>query len=424
MIAMSFFFAMFYLVAEYMRPQQMYPFLENMPFGQIAVIGMLAAFAIERRGFDNNQSLNGILVSYLFIFFLAFLTAVNPDAAAQPVVDFAKWVVIYFLLINVLDDKKKLYAFVILFLLLNAKYALFAVRVWAAKGFYSDPRGLNEGAGIGTSFFRNPNDFGAALNAVIGISIYMLLYDVKKAFNFFRMRWLHIVCVIILPLAVLASSSRGAAFALGVSAFAVLLKSRKKTAAFTVLAIAVVVFIKLIPEDNMERFRSIGTEYDSTGQTRMELWKAGIKMANENPFTGVGPNNYVYVNQYVYKNGLDLVQHNIYVQAASELGYPGLITFLMMVGWCFIYQRKVRRILKAKGLERSYLYGLSHGLDVSLIGFLVNGMFITVLYYPFFWTLLVLNASLYRVALNSSAEKVIGAQPLAGQAALALEKGE
>jgi hypothetical protein len=40
---------------------------------------------------------------------------------------------------------------------------------------------------------------------------------------------------------------------------------------------------------------------------------------------------------------------------------------------------------------------MAHGLDGALIGFLVGGFFVTVLYYPFFWINLAMTVALYNV---------------------------
>ena len=197
----------------------------------------------------------------------------------QPLIDFSKWVVIYFLLINSLDSKKKLYIFVLIFLLLNFKYAQFAVRLWAKNGFYTDPRGFHEGAGIGSAFFKNPNDFGVAMNAVIGVSYYMIKSDTIRILQVFKMKWFHLFSTVCIFIAVLASSSRGAALALGVALIGIWYKSKVKYLGVAILILAAITFISLIPEDNWMRFKAIGTMQDESGQSRLALWRAGIHMA-------------------------------------------------------------------------------------------------------------------------------------------------
>ncbi|MBI5180241.1 MAG: O-antigen ligase family protein [Nitrospirae bacterium] len=406
---MSLFFAIAYLIAEYMRPQSMYDALSGLPLGQVTIIGIIISFIIEGRKLNNSNFQNILILAYLFWFFISFLFAFKRDLAWQPLVDFSKWVIIYFLLINIINDRRRLYIFLIVFLLLNFRYTQFAARIWISNGFYSDPRGLNAGGGIGAGFFQNPNDFGVAINSVLGISYCMIKSDINKIIRWFKMQWFHIVCTVSMIIAIVASSSRGAALGLGVVFLAIWYKSKKKTIGIAFLVIVATAIIALIPDDNRLRFQGMGSEEDGTSQSRLTLWRAGMRMASEYPITGVGPNNFIYVNREHYFSERLEVQHNVYIQAMSELGYPGLIVFLMMIFGCFYNNRKARKILKEKQIDDSFLYGFSHGLDICVIGFIVNGFFITVLYYPFIWMLLILNVALLDVVerLSNDSKNII-----------------
>ena len=61
-----------------------------------------------------------------------------------------------------------------------------------------------------------------------------------------------------------------------------------------------------------------------------------------------------------------------------------------------------RRMLRQQNLSGTedgrFLVGLAHGLDIAIVGFATSGFFITVLYYPFFWVLLILSVCLRSAA--------------------------
>ncbi len=388
---MSFWFALLYLVVEYMRPQSMYEGLSGLPLGSLVVAGMIFFFFLEKQQTHTAHFQNQFIMAFFFWILVSSAFAYKPDVAWKLFLDFGKWIVIYFLLIHIVNDKKKLYLFLLVFLILNFKYSQYAVRVWVANGFYSDPRGLYEGGGIGSGFFKNPNDFGVALNSVFGLSYYLIAADTQKQWHGFKMRWFHLATTLSIPLAILSTSSRGAAVAFGGVVLGIWIKSRRKMIALFGVLIAAISFIVLIPDDNWRRFENMGDKKDATSQSRLDLWRAGLRMANENPITGVGPNNFPLYNMEQYGNAHGTVPHNIFIQALSELGYPGLILFIAMILGCFYNQRNIRRLLIERQIDDPFLYWLSHGLDISLIGFMVNGFFITVLYYPFFWMLLTLG---------------------------------
>jgi len=394
---MSFFLSVCYIIIEYARPQEMYEYLSNLPLAEIVIILIAISFLFKQTEMVKINFTGILMLAYLFCIFVSFLFAFRPDLAWNGLVDFIKWTVIYFVLVNTINERNRLYIFLIIFLLLNFKYAQFAVRVWAEHGFYSSPKGLYEGGGIGSGFFKNPNDLGVALNSVFGISFYMIIYDEKKIFNWVKMRWFHLISTFIITLAILSTSSRGAALGFLGVLFGIWYKSKKKLIVLILIIVVMVTFISLIPEDNWYRFKLIGSDQDETGQQRVKLWNAGIRMAKEYPLTGVGPYNFIYVNRTFYNSDLNLVQHNIYVQAISELGFPGIIIFLMMIFSYFYNQKKTRTILKQFKINDSFLKGVSHGLDICMVGFMINGFFITVLYYPFFWILLIFSIALRNV---------------------------
>jgi probable O-glycosylation ligase (exosortase A-associated) len=410
---MSIAFAVAYIIVEYMRPQSMYAGLAGLPLGEIAIIGFILCIILEGRPRFNYNFQNILISLYLFWFYISYLFAFISDPAWMALINFSKWVVIYFLLINTINDRKRLYLFTIIFLLLNFKYTQFATRVWVANGFYSDPQGINSGWGIASGFFQNQNDFGVAINSVLGMSYYMILFDSNKILGFFKWKWFHLLCSVSMVVAIVASSSRGAMLGLAAVALAVWFKSQRKFIAIPVLIVVAAGVVSLIPEDNWMRFQRMGSEEDLTGQSRIDLWRAGMRMAEEYPLTGVGPNNFIYVNSQIYQSGTTLMQHNVFVQAVSELGYPGLLLFIGMIIYCFRNQRRARKLLREKGIDDPFLYGLSHGLDICLVGFAVNGFFITVLYYPFFWMLLILSTSLFDVVkhLEQQSEQPV---PVAG----------
>jgi O-antigen ligase len=386
----SFFFAIVYLIVEYIRPQQMYDVLSGLPFAQIAILGMFISFILEGRRPNNFNFQNILMLAFLFWVFISYLYAYKPDLAWQSLVDFAKWVVIYFLLINIINDRNKLYVFTVVLLLLMFKQTQYMIRNLVQSGFHVPKTGLYAGAG----FFANPGDLGAALACVFGVAYYLIRADTRKMFNWFKMQWFHIACAASIPLAIFATNSRGAALAWVMCLLGLWYKSRVKMRSALGIVGVVLAFSLLMTEENFARFKASGTEADVTGQERIELWKAGLRMVNENPLTGVGPNNFVYVNTANFSSEYKLVQHNIWIQAGSELGYPGLGLLLMMIAGCFYNQKRVRTLLKEKQIEDPLLYWLSHGLDIGLIGFIVSGLFASTLCYPFFWINLVLSVAL------------------------------
>jgi putative inorganic carbon (HCO3(-)) transporter len=71
---------------------------------------------------------------------------------------------------------------------------------------------------------------------------------------------------------------------------------------------------------------------------RLELWARTLAMLQGAPFTGVGLNAFPLVQPDLYPilrheaSGFVPHAHNVYLQTAADLGVPGLIAFLALLG--------------------------------------------------------------------------------------------
>jgi hypothetical protein len=83
----------------------------------------------------------------------------------------------------------------------------------------------------------------------------------------------------------------------------------------------------------------------------------------------------------------------------SELGYSGLAVFICLILVTLTNNAKTRKLVMINTtIENRFIYNMAHALDASLIGYLVSGFFVTVLYYPYFWINLSLTVALNNVA--------------------------
>jgi O-antigen ligase len=127
-------------------------------------------------------------------------------------------------------------------------------------------------------------------------------------------------------------------------------------------------------------------------------------MLRDHPFLGVGPANFPpnYAEKYSRPgdNPGEWAPHSIYIQALSELGIAGTILFLLFVASCFLLNASTRKVLLERGFgkQNNFEYYLAMGLDMALVGFLVSGAFLTVLYYPHLWVILGISAGLNTAA--------------------------
>src|SRR5690606_38595329 len=120
-------------------------------------------------------------------------------------------------------------------------------------------------------------------------------------------------------------------------------------------------------------------------QQRLNYWKGGWEMLNDHPLLGVGYYNFPpYFNEHyrdlvLYEHAQ--LPHNILVQVGADLGYLGLFVYAMLILNCFI--RKKAGI--GREAQDDLIGTLPWVLNISILGFLIAGQFVSVVYYPYMW---------------------------------------
>lgn len=401
--AVTFFLGLLYLALEYVRPQAMYPILSGLPLNQIVLAMMMATMVLEGYGFRVSHPLNIALPAYFVAVCLSALFGVSVENSRDALVQLLSWVVIILLLSNVIAERGRFRTTMFLLLLLHLRMSQYSVRNWVLSGFSFNKWGFVGGA----SFFNNAGDFGVTMAVVIPLGIYYAL-SVREGERTIlpprlsRLFWWG--ATVSFVLAIMASTSRGAALAVGISLLAIWAKGKRKGAGAVAVAVLVVLLSGLASTQYMDRFHNTGEEADRTGQDRIHLWKQGLRMAGDYPVLGVGINNYVYYNNTFLDDPNNHEPHNVFIQALSESGLLGLSLLVVILVLAFRSNAQVRRMLRENGRDDPFLLNASHALDVSLIAWMVGGFFLTVLYYPFLWIDLMLVTALHGATVRLSQE--------------------
>ena len=315
---------------------------------------------------------------------------------------------VYFLVTNLVDTENRFLVFMLSFLLYSLKMSQHATRSWIEAGFGFRSWGVTGAPG----FFNNSGEFAIQMTIFIPLSVYFIL-SLKKYWPTWKVALMCLLPATAL-LGVLASSSRGGQ--LGVAAVIVVMaaKSRRKTKALLAMALVGLAGFLLLPQEQKDRFTTIGE--DETSETRLTYWEHAAEITNEHPVIGIGYKNWLpYYRARYNPNGE--VPHSIYYEASTELGYTGLLAFLLLIGVTLFLNRRTRRLArKCRGDPDFFVY-MAHGLDAALVGFLVSGAFVTVLYYPYFWINLAMTSALYTVARKGASRRLVAVRPAAAAVA-------
>lgn len=377
-----------------MRFQERYAVFSGMPFGQIAGVLLIGACIFEQRRFPVSLATFKWTVVFLAWLLVVSFMSPYPSVAFEAWMDVLKMGVLAVFTAAALDTRQRLYRYVIVVLVLYFLHTNFAFRQWVASGFSVGFRGMWVGSGP----FRNPNDFGAALAAFWGVSLAMIWVDRGRRLGKIPYSWLHVFGTLLFALSIITTSSRGAALALVAGGIYAARRLRMLLRGVTVLVVLGVVYFVTATPEQLERFTDIGGEGDQTATERIETWNLAIEVFKDHPLLGVGVGAFPPVaSRYRFSENL-FVQHNIYLQAATEAGIPGLILLAGLLISFFANHRDLGNHLDWKAREPPFLAWMGFGLNVSMVSFMVAGFFITVLFYPFMWVLLGLSMAVRQIA--------------------------
>jgi O-antigen ligase len=304
--------------------------------------------------------------------------AMSPEIAGDALTERLKALVIFFVVVNALRTPQQLRFYMLLILV--------AFLIYPARGTlkYYVAGETVFGRAIWNKIYANPNDLAAITLLMLGLA---LAVATAKTLNN-RLRWALRLYIPVLLVIILLTQSRGVFIGLlvgfGPAAFKQL-RQRPAIALSAALALAV-----LIPAaswhrfENMSKLTSVETlsEADPVGSARQrfEILKVSWQIFESNPVLGVGIGCYNEANARFAPRLGKKDAHNTYLGLAAEMGIPGLLLWLGLIGSVLGFVRRRRRSLETNDSMIQVRW-----LERAVIGCLIAGFFgsysgLTILY--------------------------------------------
>lgn len=382
-----------YLFFEYVRPQTLYPVLNVMPYAQIVLLLTLAVAMIKGNLFVARNAVNRLMTAFFLIIVLSSAFAFDPGHSFSLIPGFVAWMIVYFLIINIVNTEKRFLVFMLSFLLYSFKMSQHSFRGWAVQGF-----GFSGwGTGGGPGWFHNSGEFGIQMCIFLPLAA-CFFWALKEHWPLWK-KALFALLPITAVTGMISSSSRGALLGGGAVMLIFFLKSKYKVKGIISLLLILGAVYLAIPEEQKIRFQQAGD--DKTSIARIERWEKGLEMARRYPLLGVGYKNWEVADRRLFfSDGAHC--HNIFIECMSELGYSGLLIFILMIVYTFVNNHRTRKIAIYQLGGNKFISYMAHGLDGALVGYLVSGFFVTVLYYPYFWINLAMTVALNNISKNGA----------------------
>jgi putative inorganic carbon (HCO3(-)) transporter len=221
------------------------------------------------------------------------------------------------------------------------------------------------------------------------------------------LRALCLVAAAICLLGLLLTLSRSGLVALGAALVAAVFVGGKRHVGVAVLAVVIGLtvvgyFSFGASEQARERVTTIGS-----GSGRTDLWTVAQRMIEDDPVRGVGVGNFRTESvHYLLQPGAILrdeyivdkpqVAHNVYLHVLAEMGIPGLVLFLGVVGSGLLAAWRAVGEFMRRG-DR-FLETCSRALVLALIAVLVADIFASDQLNKGLWLLLGLGPALLAIA--------------------------
>ena len=245
----------------------------------------LLVFCVFTRGLRPVEDIiRDPLTKWLLIYFaliaLSMVHGVVKLYAHNKFIQVLGYVFLFFIIVRIVTSNERLIG---VFLILIAAH-LFLLSMNPALVLNSEQR-----VGIqGGSFLGDGNDFGLSICILLPMAIALAINAQSK---WRRLLWRG--TSVLLILAIIGTSSRGATLGLIAVASYLWLNSPRKVLTLIGFALAVVIVLAFAPDSYFERMDTIATyEEDGSAMGRIDAWKAALRMVAVNPLLGVGAGNF------------------------------------------------------------------------------------------------------------------------------------
>jgi len=390
-----------YMLFEYVRPQAIYPILAKVPWAQLLILLTPIAFLLEGAKFKAKNPINLWMVVFSLAVLLSWLTAQYPESSQAQMFVYVNWVFVYVLVGNIATPESRFFLFYGLFLLASFKMSQQGARTWAERGFSSAKWGATGAPG----WFNNSGEFGIQMCVFFPMTLYFI-GALKKYWVQWK-RYAILAFPITAVMSMIATNSRGALVGAGMVGLWMLARARHRVRGFVMLGVLAVIVVVAMPEEQKERFRTMGE--DKTSESRLTYWRRGIEAFKAHPVTGIGYENWAPYYEATY--GTTALPHNIFIQGGAELGSIGLIAMVGLIVASFVTNSRTRKIAHGLGERGHFMEMTARGLDGAMIGFLASGFFVTVLFYPYLWFALGMTSALHAAAVNAAQSGVLASIP-------------
>lgn len=366
-----------YALVSYLNPHRLtWGYAVSLPMAKAIALATILGFFFYRgdKKFPMTREMM-LLTIFWMLAFLGWPFALNPTGYVEEIVRFSKILLMVYVTVSLIKTKKDLRWLMLVITLSIGFYSLKGA-IWGLRG------GVGWVRGPTGTFFDENNEMGMVINMVWPLFLFMSYSEKNK--------WLKrlLLCFFwVSPLTVILTKSRGAALAMTVTAFILVMRAKNRFAIFFIGGIICFASIPFIPAEWAARMGTIQTySEDASAMGRINAWYAAVNIAVDRPLTGGGLRTFTPEMIYRYapepNNYHDV--HSIYFEVLGELGFPGIIVFLSLIAAVVLTLRKVHKFSRMVP-DGEFFANYSNAVFLGLVAYLANGLTLGLAYFDLFY---------------------------------------
>jgi probable O-glycosylation ligase (exosortase A-associated) len=381
---------------SFMSPHQsLYGVAATAPWAMVVVITTMMGMVVARE--PKTWPINGVTVAISLFLLCISLTSVVA-LAPEPMVE-AKWEAVFktffFLLIvaALVTNKVRIHAMIWVMVLSLGYYGvrggIFTLLTGGAYRVWGPPN----------TMIADNNQIAAGLLVALPLLNYLRIYSRHRA-----VRFALLIASGLTVVAVLGTYSRGALVAIGAVALFMWLNSAHKILSGVVIIAVLAGALSFMPADWLDRMATIENyQTDTSAEGRFAIWTSAATMAVVRPLTGGGfMAPYVQDIVSAYTPGVQArAVHSIYFEVIGEHGFPTFFVWLCITLSGVACTIRIRRRCRRRP-DLAWCRDLAKMTQVSIIAYLTAGSLLSMSYWDFYFTLLVVIAATDRYVTDAS----------------------
>jgi len=380
--------------------------IENYLFGFMEPVKLNFIFALItlamilfKKDSERGTGLNNPTVILLLLFFLqgtaSALFAYEGNRLNWDLYDrFWKELLFALLMPLVMVKRYRIHAFVLVICLGMGFHGLIDGLKFFSSGGSHLVRGFKK--------FGDNNHFAVMLVMAIPPLLYISSYAKKRL-----LRLGALSAAIITIAAVIGTHSRGGFVAMVAVGLWLVLTSRKRLPALTVLIAGTIFVAAIAPSEWTQRMETIQeADQDSSFMSRVEAWQVSSAIALRNPLTGGG--FHAVATQPVwdqfrgqkgllpfvdvgFESAIYRAAHSVYFEVMGDMGLSGFLLFLLVLFNALRTALVAGRLAKQGGPALEWAVDLSRTLMSTLVAFMVGGLTVSIAYTEFIYMVVMLS---------------------------------